>query len=806
MNKDDKCSLDCDHMSGKIRDEDVVYIGRKPVMSYVLAAVTQYNTGEGKVVLKARGRAIAKAVDVAEIVRHKFIEELYIDDIQIGTEKFEREDGTTSNVSSIEIYLSGPYGKVILYSQKINENPELAIDILSELLSSSEMDYIYLGSIGSKLKDGKISELFYAFEGLSRGEKLSENLKKAISSLNNLQKATNSQYLYEFLYLIDRIRILHRIEAIGSSKETITQVRDYIRGQYPDLALVLDNMAEITDIVSKYTKVGELGDQLYYISEGISLCEKTQKDISRRLHRPYLNLLGEIIVHWRRIYLETLEELRGTAKLSIVLKSKNVAFSDETIALLSVRNEGATSASNVIVNILPSPEYSLVDGIKSIEIIPPGKDLPFEFRIRPLEKEKIRVKFQIQYDDPRNKDRKEEFADIIEFFEVKEVFEKIENPYIAGHPVKTKEMFFGREDIFRFIIENMRGKYQNNTIILHGQRRTGKTSILYQLMTNRLPDHYIPIFVDFQNLPDVNTGRFFFSIQEAISEKLSEKGMNFHSFEVEEFEKYPYIRFNEFLKTCKGILDENQNLVFLFDEFEEIEKKVEKRLISDDIFGYFRSLIQHQDWIIIIFTGTHKLTEMTERYWSIFFNIALHKRISFLEEDEAIALITRPVAEKLEYDDLAIEKILRITANHPYFIQLLCHSLVEYLNYIKTKNYVTITDVNIILEKVIEKGTAHLGYVWEGLSRTEKVLLSILASIIDEGKPKVKLEEINKAASERRISTKSKEMKEALKNLCEKDILKSEKDSTGYSFKVNLVQMWILENKPLNKLIEEELS
>ncbi|KYK37052.1 MAG: DNA-binding protein Alba [Theionarchaea archaeon] len=90
-----------------VKDEDVVYIGRKPVMSYVLAAVTQYNTGNSnKVVLKARGRAISKAVDVSEIVRNKFIQELKIDDIKIGTEEVKREDGTTSNVSSIEIYMS----------------------------------------------------------------------------------------------------------------------------------------------------------------------------------------------------------------------------------------------------------------------------------------------------------------------------------------------------------------------------------------------------------------------------------------------------------------------------------------------------------------------------------------------------------------------------------------------------------------------------------------------------------------------------------------------------------------------------
>lgn len=91
----------------EVKDDDVVYIGRKPVMSYVLAAVTQFNTGDSnKVVLKARGRAISKAVDVSEIVRNKFIQELKLDDIKTGTEEVKREDGSVSNVSSIEIYMS----------------------------------------------------------------------------------------------------------------------------------------------------------------------------------------------------------------------------------------------------------------------------------------------------------------------------------------------------------------------------------------------------------------------------------------------------------------------------------------------------------------------------------------------------------------------------------------------------------------------------------------------------------------------------------------------------------------------------
>ena len=91
----------------KTADEDVIFVGQKPPMSYVLAVVTQFNgNGSHDVVLKARGRAISTAVDAAEIVRNKFVKNAQIKNINIGTESITNEEGRTSNVSSIEIYLT----------------------------------------------------------------------------------------------------------------------------------------------------------------------------------------------------------------------------------------------------------------------------------------------------------------------------------------------------------------------------------------------------------------------------------------------------------------------------------------------------------------------------------------------------------------------------------------------------------------------------------------------------------------------------------------------------------------------------
>jgi DNA-binding protein len=85
-----------------MENDDVVYVGNKPVMNYVLAVVTQFNDGTNNVTIKARGRAISRAVDVAEVVRNRFLNYVEVKDILISTEKVTSDRGET-NVSAMEI-------------------------------------------------------------------------------------------------------------------------------------------------------------------------------------------------------------------------------------------------------------------------------------------------------------------------------------------------------------------------------------------------------------------------------------------------------------------------------------------------------------------------------------------------------------------------------------------------------------------------------------------------------------------------------------------------------------------------------
>jgi DNA-binding protein len=87
------------------KEENVVYVGKKPTMGYVLAVLTQFSQGSKEVLLKARGKLTAKAITVAEVVKNKYISNVEVKNVKIGTEELTSEDGKVNRVSSIEITL-----------------------------------------------------------------------------------------------------------------------------------------------------------------------------------------------------------------------------------------------------------------------------------------------------------------------------------------------------------------------------------------------------------------------------------------------------------------------------------------------------------------------------------------------------------------------------------------------------------------------------------------------------------------------------------------------------------------------------
>lgn len=89
-----------------ITQGNMIRIGKKPLLSYVVACITLFNSGNNEIMVRARGRSIPKAVDTVEMLKRSFFKGLFVKSIEIGSEDIRRYNGRGTSISIIEIILT----------------------------------------------------------------------------------------------------------------------------------------------------------------------------------------------------------------------------------------------------------------------------------------------------------------------------------------------------------------------------------------------------------------------------------------------------------------------------------------------------------------------------------------------------------------------------------------------------------------------------------------------------------------------------------------------------------------------------
>lgn len=381
---------------------------------------------------------------------------------------------------------------------------------------------------------------------------------------------------------------------------------------------------------------------------------------------------------------------------------------------------------------------------------------------------------------------------------------RIPNPYVVGTPLPAgSPLFFGREDLFSFIAENLR-----SNLVLAGQRRTGKSSLLKQLPLT-LGDAYVPVYLDGQSITlEPGLPALFFNIATEISYALEDRGFYFEAPDLGDFAEQPtHIfehRFLRQVRTCTG----GRHLVLALDEFEELELAAARGSINATVFTFLRHLMQHRDDLSIIFCGTRRMEELTTEHWNVLFNIALYRHVGFLAYADALRLIREPVSiYGMCYDEPAMNTILDITSGHPYFLQLLCHSLVNYRNR-SQRSSMGVSDVMRAVEEVLTLSQAHLIYVWNESTFDERLVLAALSRFVLPGEW-VSPEQVCRFLAERGATMNRHAVYSALHRLALRDILAeqvgSDENESGATVRwcLGLVGLWVKKMKSLSRLVEE---
>lgn len=342
---------------------------------------------------------------------------------------------------------------------------------------------------------------------------------------------------------------------------------------------------------------------------------------------------------------------------------------------------------------------------------------------------------------------------------------------------------------------------QTNVLVFFGQRRVGKSSLLYHLTDTPLRERFVFAFIDCQGFSDLDMGKVLYSIAERIWTGMIESNFQFVKPDLATFERDTSLALDHYLDAVEEVIGPRKVLL-MFDEYEYLEYKVQDGSLSLQIFNKLRNLMQHRDrTLAFIFVGTHRLTELNEDYWSFLFNIALYHEIGPLSREEGRRLVCEPVDGYLRYDDLAVEKILRVTGSHPYFIQVTCRLVINYCNKEK-RSYVTLADINEILKEAVEGSAAHVQYLFRKYANSlEQEVLALLSGVLDESKLSAGVHEILKAAEENGVQIGRKEVLSVLSTLKSKRLIREEGQKRGelFSFEIELLRIWIKEHVVLQK-------
>lgn len=369
------------------------------------------------------------------------------------------------------------------------------------------------------------------------------------------------------------------------------------------------------------------------------------------------------------------------------------------------------------------------------------------------------------------------------------------NPYIAGNPVGDSDAFVGRADVLREVLRMLRHP-QGNALLLFGQRRIGKTSILQHLEA-RVPQEgpYYTVYFDLQDKAEWPVSRLVTELAQTIASRLDNASPV-------ELEADPLDAFRRvWLPATLATLPEGSALVLLFDEFDVLTDP-QGESVAQTFFHYLRKLMDED-------RARLKFTFVIGRNVSDLSNIALslfkgtpHQRVSLLNYEDTVALAKlSEINETLHWSNEAIERVCQLTNGHPFLTQMLCSQVWEqqYEDDPVESPTVMFADVDNAVTTTLDRSGSSLEWLWDGLGPAERVVASALA---ESGSAPITQEQLGAILQESGVRV-IQEFENAAHQLQEWDIL--EPSDGGYRFRVELLRQWLVEHKPL-RLVQEELD
>ena len=411
--------------------------------------------------------------------------------------------------------------------------------------------------------------------------------------------------------------------------------------------------------------------------------------------------------------------------------------------------------------------------------------------------------------------------------EFDESIEGLESPYIAGKPVgpKSSAVFKGREDELATIRGELAGA--KNVVLLEGNRRSGKSSILKHLVGMQAAG-WFGIHCDLQDgkeYPSEANGKAEIRIFEELTVAIA-KGLQTHPVFSSEIpipngvlkkpflgrakkcregisSQNPYEDFVNYLNQVLAVLaDRGESLVLLIDEFDKIFTK-NVQLSPSEGLANLRALIQKSDNFTVVFAGATRLRSKREEYSSTFFGAGIRHEVAAISKEAAEELITEPLQEYFSYSKSAIDLICEKTACRPFLIQNFCTQIFNYVRSSK-KRWIEREDCEKVLPKVIGMLDSFFDSLWKEFRepRTRFVVCQSVAAIIEDSDI-VTFEYVREKLDENSIPYTADELEEDLRFLKDLEVFTSSDQlyDTRYNLALPLFGTWVSNEKDLDEII-----
>ncbi len=369
------------------------------------------------------------------------------------------------------------------------------------------------------------------------------------------------------------------------------------------------------------------------------------------------------------------------------------------------------------------------------------------------------------------------------------------NPYVAGNPVGGSEAFIGRADVLREVVRVLR-RPQDNAIVLYGQRRIGKTSVLQQLET-QLPNEgpYCPVYFDLQDKAAWPLGRVLQNLAREIAHVLNLPDPDFDDRPESAFRE-------EWLPAALDALPEGCSLVMLFDEFDVLADP-EAKQASETFFPYLRGLLaQDRARLQFVFVIGRNVDDLDTIALSLFKGTPA-MRVSLLSETDTADLVRLSERnDSLHWPDETVQRVYELSNGHPFLTQQICSHVWEqaYDEELKTPPMMTPKEVDAVVPGALEASRNTLEWLWDGLPPAERVVASALA---ESGSGPITQDELEQLLHESGVRVVIRELQTAPELLQDWDLIEPADGNEGYRFRVELLRRWLTEHKPLERVQDE---